>query len=273
MSKKSRLIFALIVSFVFILSLTNLSSASTGQECYAKGGHQGLLSVEYGTSFLGKSYGFEGTYELTPTVINGNSIILGVNGETEEVELGETVMISGLEFTYSSLNDDDSNIKGGETAKYCAVETKEAILRNSCFGCVDVKNLVCLPVGIRVTSDYCDSDKIIKSQKVGKEICLNNFECESNLCGEGNVCSEIEKEVAQVKDDVVQVKDEVKEVKGDVVQVKDDVVQVKDEVKEVKGDVVQVKDDVVQVKDEVKEVKGILAKVVDFLKNTFGFGN
>ena len=48
----------------------------------------------------------------------------------------------------------------------------------------------CLPIGYRQKGEFCSGKGILKSQLGDKEICDNNFECESNVCVSGQ-CVEV----------------------------------------------------------------------------------
>jgi hypothetical protein len=47
----------------------------------------------------------------------------------------------------------------------------------------------CAPIGTRTENKYCDIGNEIKDQKLAGDDCFNNFECETNLCLEGE-CTE-----------------------------------------------------------------------------------
>ncbi len=52
---------------------------------------------------------------------------------------------------------------------------------NNCNGCLDSSNN-CVPVGVRTENEFCDIDKILKTQLTESMQCNNNFECDSNVC-------------------------------------------------------------------------------------------
>ncbi|MAF35991.1 hypothetical protein CL622_02635 [archaeon] len=50
-----------------------------------------------------------------------------------------------------------------------------------CEGCTGENN-VCLPVGTRTTTQYCNIDHSFIDQNLEEESCNNNYECASNIC-------------------------------------------------------------------------------------------
>jgi hypothetical protein len=66
--------------------------------------------------------------------------------------------------------------------------SEELGLEISCdFGCY--VNEQCYPLGYRVGPEYCNDNRTFVSQIEDEESCDNNFQCESNLCVDGNCIS------------------------------------------------------------------------------------
>ena len=76
-----------------------------------------------------------------------------------------------------------NNICEVNEADYCPGGPDPPCLSGTCpEDCEEVQPTACSPVGIRTEEQYCDADGTLKSQKQANEFCLNNFECDSNLC-------------------------------------------------------------------------------------------
>jgi len=69
----------------------------------------------------------------------------------------------------------------------CREKCEEISVENCNYGCQ--YNNKCLPIGIRVKGMYCDINGVINNQLSADETCENNFECESNVCIDGECIS------------------------------------------------------------------------------------
>ena len=58
---------------------------------------------------------------------------------------------------------------------------KSGFCKPICEGCLNENN-ICIPIGTRTETQYCDIEYSFKSQKSEDNSCNNNYECSSNLC-------------------------------------------------------------------------------------------
>ncbi|MBI4454200.1 hypothetical protein HY636_06150 [Candidatus Woesearchaeota archaeon] len=79
-------------------------------------------------------------------------------------------------------------IKQKENKEYCqnnyecvSNNCKSGLCASICEGCLN-ENRVCLPIGTRTKSQYCDIDYTFKNQKLEDIGCNNNYECSTNIC-------------------------------------------------------------------------------------------
>ncbi len=102
---------------------------------------------------------------------------------TEKCKLGEKqdyICVDGKKISWCScLNNEWKCINSPESQ---CQEIKK------CDGCYDEKKN-CLPYGTRTGSDFCDIDGNFYAQLGDKGICKNNYECQTNLCIDGECVS------------------------------------------------------------------------------------
>lgn len=117
-----------LASFIFLLifllsGILTITAISSSEECFALSKevgvipHWGILSENAKTVFLGKPYGFEQVYELKAISLSQELIKISINDEISLLHLGESSVISGINFSYGEHN--------GGRYSYCAFETKE----------------------------------------------------------------------------------------------------------------------------------------------------
>jgi len=67
------------------------------------------------------------------------------------------------------------------------VEDNEEVSSRICMGCL--KDKKCYPLGYRKSGEYCSENNGFVEQLKADSICDNNFECNSNLCIDGECLS------------------------------------------------------------------------------------
>ena len=77
----------------------------------------------------------------------------------------------------TSADCDDNNAC---TSDLCSGTPKKCSNIEVSLGCNYNGN--CVPIGVRVDSNYCDIDRTVKSQLDSSENCNNNYECTTNVC-------------------------------------------------------------------------------------------
>ena len=77
--------------------------------------------------------------------------------------------------TSADCNDDNAC-----TSDLCSGIPKKCSYIEVSLGCNYNGN--CIPIGVRADNNYCDIDRIIKSQLRAGEECNNNYECSTNIC-------------------------------------------------------------------------------------------
>lgn len=184
-------------SFFIKLSLPALQS-----ECIVKDN----LGV---CEFLGTSYKFEkkGCNEDIDLKIsyNGKDELFLSISQLSKISLkdGTEIRINGAPCAVPILNlVFDKKIKSECNNDICEVGEDASTCENDCGNPVDlpqvekpypnlrcstgcIYNTNCLAFGIRVNQKYCSIENELKNQKTKGEICENNFECENNLCIDG----------------------------------------------------------------------------------------
>ncbi len=78
--------------------------------------------------------------------------------------------------SYPSCEEGTALCPDGVCREKCDVTLEEKCT----FGCLYGKS--CLPIGTRVSGDFCSINRDLEPQLESSSVCENNFECSSNLC-------------------------------------------------------------------------------------------